>query len=145
MIRDIKNISYGDFSKTPTNYSRKGLICSCLSIICDVSSNILEKNIKVKYEIEPNINRISNKITKVRKNYKYNSHEYWGNFKCIIELPPIFDKLNDEDFIIRTGYFTRDNIQVPFVVGIEIKNLQKYQMIKTKNDRNKKLNKISNS
>lgn len=68
-----------------------------------------------------------------------------GEFKQVIELPKIFDKLNDDDFEIQIGFFTRDKVEVPFIYGISIVNIQKYQMIKIKEDRMKKLNKISSN
>jgi hypothetical protein len=58
----------------PKNYSRKGSICSCLCfILC--KTNILEKNIKVVYEVEPN----SNRIKYGSKQSTYKQQIYWGN------------------------------------------------------------------
>lgn len=132
---DIKE-NYFNMRK-PKNYSRKECICSCE---CPISNNgkIIDR-IMVKYEVEPNKNIY--KINNKNKN-KFMLF-YWGNFKEVIQLSPIFDKLEDDDFVIKTSYFTRDNIQMPFIYGIEIKNIEKYKMLKLKEERRKKLGKIA--
>lgn len=133
---------------TPKNYSKKGTICSCLCFI-SYDSKILEKNIKVVYEVEPNKDRVYSESRHNSLSYsKINTSRdraYWGKYKRIIELPPIFDKLDDKDFTIKTGYFIRDKVEMPYVISIEINNLQKYQMIKTKEERKNKLDKIASN
>jgi len=130
----------------PKNYSRNLLVCICQCII--TNNKIVIDRIMVKYEVEPNKDRISDygtytpKINKGRNTWS--SYQFWGEFKQVLELPQIFYKLEEKDFIIKTGYFTRDCIQMPFIYEIEIVNFQKYNNIKTKDDRRNKLRKIIN-
>ena len=147
MTRTIKLQSRGVGLRKPKNYSKKGTVCSVLCIILDTAGNILDRNQKVVYEVEPNKDRIYSEArhnTFSRVNTRKN-RAYWGSVKNMIELPSLFDKLADDDFSINTGYFTRDNVEMPYVTSIEIKNGEKYKILKTKEDRKKKLTKISNS
>ena len=144
-MRNIKIRHVGSI-ENPKNYSKKGTICSCLCFI-SYENNILDKNIQVSYEVIPNMDRISLKygaVTRTRRSRSKQTITNWGTFKQIIELPKIFDKLNDDDFIIKVGYFTRDKVEMPAVSSIQIINLQKYQILKKNEDRKKKLIKISN-
>lgn len=139
-MRNIKLQSRGVGLRKPKNYSKKGTVCSVTCIILDTAGNILDRNQKIVYEVEPNKDRLVFSRVNTRKN-----RAYWGSVKNIIELPSLFDKLADDDFSINTGYFTRDNVEMPYVTSIEIKNGEKYKILKTKEDRKKKLTKISNS
>ena len=126
------------FSKSPKNYSRKNNICSCLCPVVSlpILTDVLD-NVKVKYKLT--INELCAKPEK--KNYRrsWSTFQYWAFFDKIIELPKIFDELNENDFIIKTAYFTRDDVQIPFVSEIEIINLKKYKNIKIKDNRKRKL------
>lgn len=135
------NLKYRNFG-TPKNYSRKGKICSCLCRIMydQMLPNKIER-VMVKYEVEPK--KESSYIPKLKKN-QWATYESWGTFTKIIELPKIFSKLDDEDYTIKTGTFTRDNIQMPCVAEILILNVNKYLNIKNREDRRNKLNKIKN-
>ena len=141
-MRNIKTLNVGDGLTTPLNYSKKGMICSCSCYISDSKYNVLDKEVMVSYEVEPYKDRLITKY-KFKKTTRRNP-VYWGSFKQIVELPKIFDKLSDDDFIIKIGTFTRDNIQMPAISSLVIINYTKYQMIKTKEDRRRKLIKISN-
>jgi len=99
------------------------------------------ERVMVKYEVEPNRNL--NYIPKLKKN-QWASHSYWGEFKKIIELPPIFSKLNEDDFDVYTASFTRDGVQMPFIYEIRILNTNKYLKIKITEERRNKLLKIKN-
>lgn len=135
MIKDL-----GSNKQKPRNYSRKNYICSCECPICD-DGKIIDR-FMVKYEIEPNKN-----IIKQSKNYghgRWSTYSYWGKFGKVIELPSIINKMNDDEYIVKTGHFTRDNIQVPFICEIEILNIQKYNMLKTQIQRKKKLKNLNN-
>jgi len=145
----MKIVTIGNNLCTPKNYSRKGKICSCLSPVITGSIGVKrgeEPNFKiervmVKYEVDPNIK--SNFIPKLKKN-QWATHEYWGNFTKVIELPKIFSKLDEEDYVVKTGTFTRDNIQMPCIAEILIVNVDKYLKIKMIEERRNKLNKIKN-
>lgn len=137
----------------PKNFSRKGKICSCLCPIQINSSTYLLPNpaslspktekVIIKYEVETNTES-SNYMPKLKKN-QWSTYERWGEFKNVIELPKIFEKLDEEkDFYIKIAYFLRDNIQMPFVYEIVITDYQKYKNIKNKEERRNKLNKIKN-
>jgi len=130
--------------KKPKNFSRKSKICSCLCPITyeQILPNKTEKVI-IKYEVEPN-KESSNYISKLKKN-QWTTYEHWGELTKIIELPKIFEKLDEEkDFYVKTAYFLRDHIQMPFIYEIVITNFQKYLTIKKKEERRNKLNKIKN-
>jgi hypothetical protein len=128
----------------PKNYSRKGYICSCECPIF-IDGKIVDR-IMVKYEVEPN-KKIDNYNRKSPKtNFRYNwqtNYIYWGMFKQVIHLSPIFDKLEKDDFVVKTSTFTRDNIQVPFIYEIQINNIEKYKKIKTMFERRDKINRLS--
>ena len=144
-MRNIKFQSRGVGLNKPKNYTKNGTICSVCCIILDTTGNILERDQKIVYEVEPDINRVKIDRYRVIKQNNNRHKIYWGVVKQIVELPSIFDKLSDDDFIVNTGYFRRDNVEMPYVTSIEIKNGDKYKILKTKEDRKKKLNKISNS
>lgn len=135
----MKIFKIGTNLSKPKNYSRKDKICSCLCPI--FFSNQIER-VMVKYEVEPNKQQ-TNFIPKLKKN-QWSTYEYWGEFKQIIQLPDIFSKLNEEDYVIKIGSFLRDNIQMPCISHIDIINTQKYLNIKNKEERRKKLVKIKN-
>lgn len=121
----------------PKNFSRKGFICSCL---CPVYfNNKLIDNIMIKYELEKNEYR-NTYYPKLKKN-QWSTYQYWGKFKKIVELPIYFNNLVKYNYNI--GSFTRDGIQMPFVISIEIEDLDKYLIEKKKVDRKNKLNKIN--
>lgn len=137
---------------TPKKYSRKitkeGFICTCecfIVAIGDLSSayhDYIDK-IQVKYEILPNKYLNRNIYDKPKGKYSYSSYIYSGKFKKMIELPNFFDKLDDNKYIINIAYFTRDGVEVPFVYSIEI-DKNEYLLLKNKEERRKKLNKIKN-
>jgi len=145
----MKIVTIGNNLCTPKNYSRKGKICSCLCPIISGSigtkrGDVPKLNIErgmVKYEVEPK--KESSYIPKLKKN-QWATHEYWCTFTKIIELPKIFSKLDEEDYVVKTGTFTRDNIQMPCVAEILIVNVNKYLKIKMIEERRNKLNKIKN-
>lgn len=126
---------------TPKNYSRKNRNCSCLCpIICKSDSKEIKFNqefVQVKYEVEPI--KEHTHYRKLKKNEWPTYRPIWGEFKKIIELPKIFEKLDENDFFINTAYFMRDNIRMPFVSNITITNIHKYEMIKIKEERKNKL------
>lgn len=135
MVKDL-----GGNRQKPKKYSRKKYICSCE---CPVySEDLVIDRIMVQYEIMPN--KELNKYTKVNQ---YNtgrwgtSYAYWGTFKRVVDLS-IVNKMNDEDYIVKTSTFTRDNVQVPFICGIEVLNGQKYESIKIQHQRKGKLKKL---
>jgi hypothetical protein len=121
----MKIVTIGNNLYTPKNYSRKGKICSCLCPITylDTKKVVNIEKVLVKYEVEPNKESTSY-ISKLKKN-QWSSYQYWGKFKQITELPKIFEKLNEEDFKVKIGSFSRDNIQMPYVSEIEILNVDK--------------------
>jgi hypothetical protein len=127
----------------PNNFSRKGVICSCLTPIIELDGSgrpkIIEKKI-IKYSVEPNKNLNRDLISpiKIRKNL-WTTWQYWGEFNNIVELPPVFSKLDEKDYDIEIATFTRDNIQMPFIFNIIIKNSSKYNNLKLKEERKKKL------
>ena len=128
---------------TPKNFSRKSKICSCLCTLTLGEDILNRERVVVKYEVEPNT-EISHFIPKLKKN-QWASYEKWGEFKKVVELPKIFEKLDDEkDFYIKIAYFSRDNIQMPLVYEIVITNVTKYQMIKLKDERKNKLLTLKN-
>ena len=138
----MKIYKAGSNLKKPKNFSRKCKICSCLCpITCEQIPNKIEKVI-IKYEVEPN-NESSNYIPKLKQN-QWSTYEHWGEFKKVIELPKIFEKLDEDDFYIKTAYFLRDHIQIPFVYEIIVTNSKKYLSIKNREERRNKLNKIKN-
>lgn len=127
---------------TPKNFSRKNKVCSCLCNMTTIPSTgtFIEK-VTIKYEVEPHI---TSHYINPKKN-EWSSYQTWGDFKKVIELPKIFEKLDDEkDFFIKTAYFLRDNVQMPFIYEIVITNYPKYQMIKVRDQRKNKLLKIKN-
>lgn len=113
--RTIKLKSTGIGLAKPKNYSKNGSICSVSCIILDSNRNILDRNQTIVYKVEPNLNRLiysdsrRTSFSSIKKNNR--SIAYWGEVKEILELPPIFDKLFNEDFIVNTGYFKRDNLK----------------------------------
>lgn len=139
----MKITTIGNNLSKPKNYSRKGKICSCLCpIIYGDKSKLYVERAIVKYEVEPK-KESSSYIPKLNKN-QWATHECWGTFTKTIELPEIFSKLDEEDYVVKTGTFTRDNIQMPCVAEILILNVNKYLNIKNREERKKKLNKIKN-
>jgi hypothetical protein len=130
----------------PKNFSRKVFICSCqctvLSRDLTYSTAVVYENVMVKYEVEPNKDLNYEELL----NRKYWSQKIsWGKFKKVVELPLIFSKLNEEDFIVYIGHFTRDKVLMPFISKIEILNIEKYNILKIKEQRKDKLKKIKNS
>lgn len=127
----------------PKNYSRKGNICSCLTksyYYGEGKSNFLDF-FMVKYEIEFNKD-LDSKLIKLKK-YQWTSyHPHFGTFKKIIELPKIFSMLDEDEYEVNTGTFTRDGIEVPFIYQILIKNKKKYIKLKTQLERKNKLNNL---
>lgn len=148
-MRNIKLQSRGIGLSKPKDYTKNGSICSVTCIILDTAGNILDRNQKIVYEVKPNLNRLiysdsrRTNFSSIKKNKR--SIAYWGEVKQILELPPILDKLSDEDFAANTGYFKRDNVQMPFVTSIEIKNGEKYKILKIKEERKNKLDKIASN
>lgn len=130
---------YGGYSGKPKNYSRKiskeGFICSCSCKLITSIKYIC--NIDVKYEITPTKDR-SNYVGNPKKN-QWSSYIYSGTFKKIVKFPEIFDNLDETDYVVRIGHFTRDNCQVPYPYEIEILNIAKFDLFKQKEDRRKKL------
>lgn len=140
----MKITTIGNDLSTPKNYSRKGKICSCLCpIYYEKNDTKMSDKTIIKYEVEPNKHTNSKFIPKLKKN-QWASYQYWGEFKKIVELPQIFSKLDEEDYVVKIGSFSRDNIQMPCVASIVILNVDKYLTIKNKEERKKKLNKIKN-
>lgn len=136
----IKQSSRSNMQK-PRNYSRKGYICSCECPILD-DGKIIDK-IMVKYEIEPNKKVDTYYKKSLKGKYSWETYKYWGTFKQVIQLSPIFDKLEDDDYIVKTSTFTRDNVQVPFICEIYINNIEKYKKIKTMLERKAKIDRLS--
>ena len=124
-------------SLKPKNFSRKVFICSCQCVI-SCGSNALEY-VTVKYEVDPN--KELHYYAERKKSFWSTPH-IWGKIKRIIELPSMFSKLDEEDFIVYTGYFRRDNVDMPFVSNIEIFNIEKYKKIKLQEQRKEKLSKL---
>jgi hypothetical protein len=128
---------------TPKNFSRKNKICSCLCTLTIGEDVLNREKIVVKYEVEPHIFSYY-MIPKLKKN-QWSSYQTWGEFKKVIELPKIFEKLDDEkDFYIKIAHFLRDNVQMPLIYEVVITNVSKYQMIKLKDERKNKLLTIKN-
>jgi len=123
---------------TPKNYSRKNTICTCLCIVASEVKTI--EYVKVKYEVSPTGKGVA-PIRQPKKKYKP-AHQDWGTFKQAIEIPEIFNKLDDEDYTVMVGTFLRDNVSMPFISAIIINNIEKYNIIKQKEERRKKLSKI---
>lgn len=148
------NIQYSNnYSQKPKNYSRKMYICSCQCPIVtfdtntNKSYNIIIDRMMVKYEIEFNTDSKYTPLSKYNKNkYSYTNTNYqnFGKFKQVIEIPSVFYKLNDDDYVIKVSRFERDGVMVPFISEIEILNIKNYEIIKNQLDRKKKLNKIIN-
>jgi len=135
----MKIKSIGLNLEKPKKYSRKLFICTCECRVYSTSTSLILDRIIVKYEVEPN--KVLSTI-KLKKTQWGNNH-YWGQFKQVIELPSIFSKLDESDFIIETGFFKRDGVQMPFIHEISISNAQKYFLIKNQEDRKQKLSKIN--
>ena len=134
MVKDL-----GGNKQKPKNYSRKKYICSCECPIY-FENEQLDK-IMVKYEIVPNKENKYIKVNKYNPGRWGTSYAYWGTFKRVVDLS-IVNKMDDEDYIVKTSTFTRDNIQVPFICGIEVLNGQKYESIKIQQQRKGKLKKL---
>ena len=133
-------IDYYFSSSKPKNYKRKNTTCTCLTKIINSNKCLLSDNIEVKYSIKYNDNNsIKISYNKVKKNKPDN----WCIFDQVLELPKIFEKLDEEDYIVNVSHFRRDKAKVPFINYIMINNLSKYEMLKTKEDRKQKLTKIS--
>ena len=139
----------GKHTEKPKNYKRKGIICSCLCPI--ITYNNDNPSIKildfttVKYSLDPN--KLMKNIKKPnigKKSTNWLAYQFWATFKEVLEIPKIFDQLSENDFIIRTAYFTRDCVQVPFILEIEVIDIKKYQSLKLKENRKNKLNKFLN-
>lgn len=129
----------------PKNYSRKNSICSCECPI-RLDGKTIDK-FMIKYEIEPD-KSIKKIIPNIKSNYgiKYwatGTNTYWGKFKKVVELPEVLNKMENDEYLIKTGHFTRDNIEVPFVYEIEILNIQKYNTTKIQLERNKKIKNLN--
>lgn len=132
------NISSSVSIYKPKNFTRKNTICSCITKIVDSNGKIIDTG-KVKYSLEPKTNT-SNNTT-----YKYNkriSIRYWGKFEEVLELPKIFRNLDENDFTIHTSNFHRDKILMPFIY-ISVENIEKYEILKTKEKRKEKLFEIN--
>lgn len=133
-----------DVHLTPKNYSRKGLVCTCLCSL-ELDNVRTELNsIKVIYSVNPTGGNSKPPVTKNGrwKQYWNNSFCNWGTFNEIIELPHLFSKLKDEDYTIITGFFKRDHVLMPFVYKIIINNISEYKILKLQCDRKIKLGKI---
>jgi len=129
---------------TPKNYSRKGVICTCLCSI-ELDNIRTELNsIKVVYSVNPTGGYSIPKLSKNGRLKKYWKTNYcnWGTFNEIIEIPYIFSKLKNEDYTIITSFFKRDHVMMPFVEKIIINNLSEYNLLKLKIDRKNKLGNI---
>lgn len=141
-------IKTGNNSMKPKNYSRKSLICTCDCQVVSSESTprVLLDNVVVKYKVKPiKGNKYTHGISKNEfKDSRWGTtyYSYWGEFDGIVELPDLFKKLNDDEFSIKTAFFTRDNRQMPFVSEIEVYNTEKYNILKLKTQRNKKLKNI---
>jgi len=134
----IKHI--GAVHYKPKNFSRKNLICSCL---CRLAHNALTlENVNVKYEIKPSGE--NHLYVPKLKNNQWATYQHWGYFEKVIELPPVFEKLDEEDYLVKVGSFTRDHIQMPFIYEIQILNSKKYELLKNQLQRRKKLNNLNN-
>lgn len=140
----MKIFKSGATLPTPKNFSRKNKICSCLCTLTIDEDILNREKVLIKYEIEPNRSSY-HMIPKLKKN-QWSTYQAWGEFKKVIELPKIFEKLDEEkDFFIKTAYFLRDNIQMPLVYEIVVTNFSKYQMIKLKDERKNKLLRLKNN
>lgn len=116
----------------PKKYSRTGNICSCEVSVAS-ETKILD-NVMIKYEIMYN----NKQIWDIRK-AKY--QQYFGEFKQIVELPKIFDKIG---YKFQISSFNRDNVQIP-VVSLIMVDGEKYELLKlieNRKDKLKKLNKL---
>jgi len=133
----MKIESVGHNLEKPKKYSRKLFICTCECRVYSIS--LVLDRVMVKYEVEPNKVLSTIKLKKTQ----WGSYQYWGQFKQVIELPSVFSKLDEKDFIIKTGFFTRDGVQMPFIHEISILNAQKYLLIKNQEDRKQKLSQIN--
>ncbi len=146
------NIKYIDgYSQKPKNYSRKMFICTCQCPIMTFDTNTNKKyniiidNVTVKYEIEFNKDKQFTPVSNYSKNkYSYTNYQNFGKFKQVIQIPSVFYKLNDEDYVVKVARFERDGVMVPFISEIEVLNIKNYEIIKNQLDRKKKLNKIIN-
>jgi len=142
----IKTINFDNCFTTPKNYSRKGVICTCMCSV-EVDSVRTEVNsIKVVYSVNPTGGNSKPPVSKNGKWKQYwnNNYCYWGTFNEIVELPYIFSKMKNEDYTIITSYFKRDHVLVPFIVKIVINNLIEYNILKLQIDSKNKLGKIQN-
>jgi hypothetical protein len=127
-------------SLTPKNYARKGTICSHL---CYISLGDKQfEYVKIKYEVEPGEGRAPIHQKKGKHSPVYQN---WGTFKKIIEMPEAFSQLDEEDFTIMISSFHRDNVLMPCIGEIIIKNIEKYKNIKLKLSRKGKLFKIKDN
>lgn len=130
----------------PKNFSRFCFICSHDCVISsyegsfgkDVIHELLK--FKVSYEVQGNNNDIS--PLRHRGSYKI-KYKYWGKFIKLIDYPSILDELNDEDYILNISHFKRDRVLMPFVMNIQIINIEKFNIIKLKLDRKNKLKLIN--
>lgn len=127
-------------SLQPKNYARKATICSHL---CYISLGDKQfEYVKVVYEVEPTGD---GKAPIHQKKGKFESYRNWGKFKQIIELPETFSQLDEEDFTVMISSFKRDNVLMPCISEILIKNIEKYKNLKLKQNRKGKLLKIINN
>jgi hypothetical protein len=121
----------------PFKYSRKiskdGFICTCETMIVTKHINDEITYVVVKYEIEP-----------PKERSKYIKSQYSGTFKKMIEMPDIFSKLDSDDYKVNVSHFMRDGWKVPYPRSIEIINIEKYEFLKLKDDRRKKLINLKN-
>ena len=137
MKRFVKNYDVGYNLSKPKRFSRKNNICSCLCPII-VGDKVLDR-VMIEYKITPNK---SLSYIPIRKG-TWSTYQNYGEFENFVELPEVFTKLViNEDFEVRTGFFERDNIQMPFVYSITILNTSKYNLSKKRIERRKKLTNI---
>ena len=120
----MKIIKDSKISVKPKNYERRKTICSHL---CYVSlGDKLYEYLKVVYEVEPSGS--GNAPIKQSKNKWKPTYCDWGTFKEIIEIPEIFSKLDEEDYTVYISKFVRDNVLMPCISEILIKNIVNYRI-----------------
>ena len=92
-------------------------------------------------------NKDLNYIPRDSKFYKkyWTTRDYFAKFKKVVELPVVISKLLDNEYTIYTGYFTRDNVSVPFIPKIEVVDTERYLALKNQTLRKEKLKRFKKS
>lgn len=124
----------------PINYKRKNKCCTCVTRIVKSNDTRVMDLITVKYSVTPNDGNI--KSSNIKKKLRHNIYSYWGVFDQVLEIPEIFNKMNEDDYYVHVSNFLRDNILMPFIDYIQINNIEKYENLKNKENRKQKLFKI---